>query len=101
MFLKPLLVIGALCLVASPVGAWDDDYEHWGQRYESPLNDPPFSTPTAREPVDPYDFLPRGHWESVERQYENQQYRSRYGGCANMYDNNPAAKEMCLKGLGR
>ena len=57
--------------------------------------------PTTRASVDPGDFLPRGHEESFQREYENHQYRRRYGSCANMYDNNSAAKEACLQGLGR
>ena len=96
--MKCLVLLFAVCLVAAtPAGAFDGGWGEDRWEYEAP----DFPEPTTREPVDPYDFLPRNHWESVERQYENQQYRSRYGGCANMYDNNPAAKEMCLRGLGR
>lgn len=93
-----LVLLFAVCLVAaSPVGAFDGG---WGEdRWE--YEEPDWPEPTAREPVDPDDYLPRGHEESVRRQYENQQYRSRYGGCANMYDNNPAAKKACLDSLGR
>lgn len=88
------------CLVASPVSGFDGG---WGERSPDPYADYWASEQpsTTRPPVNPYDYLPDGHEESVQHQYENQQYRSRYGSCANMYDNNPAAKEMCLKGLGR
>ena len=83
----------------------------WGDGWGEPTPDPYADswssdifkpTPTP----DPYDTArdvleQSGIGEGFEREYENRQYRSRFGGCANMYDNNPAAKEMCLKGLGR
>ena len=96
--MKFLILSLVACLVL-PLSATAFD-GGWGEeRWE--YEEPDFPAPTAREPVNPYDYLPRGFEAQRQREYENQQYRSRYGGCANMYDNNPAAKEACLQGLGR
>ena len=92
----------AVCLIVSPVSAFDGG---WGERYQapgsdySPLNDPLFSTPTTREPVDPYDFLPRGHEEAFQREYENRQEYMRRAPCANSFDNNPARKAECWESI--
>lgn len=97
-----LLVVSVCLVLPVSAGAWG---EGWGERspdpYEELWNRYDFSAPTAREPVDPYDYLPYGHEEQAQREYNNRQRYNEQVTCALMFDANPAAKEMCLKGLGR
>ena len=97
-----LTVFFVACLVASPVSAygWDEPARGAVDPWPNFEEDYDVWAPTARDRSNRWqDYAPDG--AAFQREYENQQYRSRYGGCANMYDNNPAAKEACLQGLGR
>ena len=97
--MKLSTILLAACLVASPVSAFDGG---WGEPIETdPYGWGDFAEPTVREPVDPTDFLPDGHEEALQREYENRQYRQRLGPCAGLYDNNPAAKDNCYRMYGR
>ena len=85
-----LAVFFVACLAATPVGAfafeggWGEPSPEAVEPWPNFEEDYDVWAPTVRPPVGPDDFLPRGHEENFRRQYENQQYRWRYGGCANM-----------------
>ena len=99
--MKIAVMMVAMCLMASPVGAFEDGWGTQPDPWPNFEQDYDVWAPTTRESVNPYDYLPPGFEAQRQQEYENQQYRSRYGGCSNMYDHNPAAKEACLQGLGR